>query len=114
LRVGRWDLGLVTVITTMKGRTLVEAFTTTMEDDIKEWFRVEIKEKYEKTRFVVTLRHLAEVTVTHSALIPRTEGYAESSSDISASSDEDKSEMPLFYFSDLQSVALIELRPYVP
>jgi hypothetical protein len=74
---------------------LIEELTAATEDDLKEYFRTEVKNRFRTNVFEVTFSHLAEAMATRPALIPGTVGLQRSPSslsDLSASSDEDKVE----------------------
>jgi hypothetical protein len=74
---------------------LIKDFTAATEDDLKEYFRTEIKTSFRNNGFNLTFSRLGEAMATRPALIPGTEGLRRSPSplsDISASSDEDKPE----------------------
>jgi hypothetical protein len=74
---------------------LVGHLTVATEDDLKEYFRTEVKNRLHESKFKTTFALLAEAMATRPALIPGTEGLQRSPSslsDLSASSDEDKVE----------------------
>ena len=73
----------------------IKDLTEATEDDLKEFFRTEVKSRFRRNCFRGTFTALAEAMATCPALIPGTIGRQRSpspESDISASSDEDKAE----------------------
>lgn len=73
----------------------IKDLTEATEDDLKEFFRAEVKSRFRGNCFRGTFGNLAEAMATRQALIPGTIGRQRSpspDSDISASSDEDKAE----------------------
>jgi len=74
---------------------LVGDLTVATEDDLKEYFRTKVKNRFRESKFKATFALLAEAIAIRSALIPGTEVLhrnPSSSSDLSASSDENKVE----------------------
>ena len=107
LNIGRWRVTKVvihygyhlelvlTLCLVFKAR--IEDLTEATEDDLKEFFRTEIKNSFANNSFLTTFAPLAEAMATRAALIPGTEALQRSpspGSDLSASSDEDKAEEP--------------------
>ena len=75
----------------------IKDLTEATEDDLKTYFRMEVKNRFLNNRFETTFGGLAEAMATRPALIPGTTGRQRSpspESDLSASSDEDKPEEP--------------------
>ena len=73
----------------------IEDLTEATEDDLKEFFRTEVKYSFRNNGFLMTFASLAEAMATRPALIPGTTGLQRTpspGSDLSASSDEDKAE----------------------
>lgn len=65
------------------------------EDDLKEYSRTEVRNRFHESKFKTTFALLAEAMTTHPALIPGTEVLhrnPSSLSDLTASSDEGKVE----------------------
>jgi len=105
LNIGRWKatkvvvhygyhLELVlTLYPVFKAR--IGHLTEATEDDLKEFFRTDVKNSFGNNPFNIMFTALAEAMATRPALVPGTEELQRSpspESDLSASSDEDKAE----------------------